>query len=310
MQVKRAAVLAAILALVVPAAAFGWGGRYATGDSRGSTVAIEVSDAYPVDEALPQGIATYLGTLVHGAELARLSLALAPLDEVRAVCGEAALACYNPGAEVIYASPEDELDAPPALEIITHEYGHHVANNSLNAPFDAEAYGTKRWASYMNICRRTVTGEFTPGDEGVNYQENPGEGYAEAYRVLNLKKQGAATFGWEIVDDAFIPNATALTLLEQDIANPWTGPTVSHVRGSFGNGNARTIAVKTTLDGAFVARLHAPTKSTMRLALYAGGKVVARGTSVRFDICGQRALTLKVERVKGKGAFTVDISKP
>jgi hypothetical protein len=309
-QVKRAVVVVALLGGILPASALAWGGRYSSGDAFGSTVEINVSDAYPVDEALAQEWATFFGSLVHGRELAALTVDLAPLDEVQRFCGPQALACYDPNSQTIEASPEDQLNAPAAKEIVTHEYGHHVANNSLNAPFDAEEYGTKRWASYMNICKRAVAGELFPGDEGDNYQENPGEGYAEAYRVLNLTKQGATSIGWDIVDPALYPNATALSMLEQDITTPWTGPTLSHVRGSFGNGSLRTIVTKTTLDGSFVARLHAPAKSHMRLQLYAAGHLVASGSSVRYQICGQRALTLKVQRVSGRGAFTVDVSKP
>jgi hypothetical protein len=308
--VKRAVLVVALLVGILPASAFAWGGTYPTGDVYGSTIRINVSDTYPVDQALPQQWATYFGSLVHGREIAKLTVNLAPLDEVQRFCGPQALACYDPRSETLEASPEDQLNAPQAKEIITHEYGHHVANNSVNTPFNAEAYGTKRWASYMNICKRTAAGELFPGDEGENYQENPGEGYAEAYRVLNLTKQGATSIGWDIVDRDLYPNATALSLLEQDITNPWTGPALTHVRGSFGNGSVRTIQTRTALDGSFVARLHAPTKARMTLALYAAGRLVGTGTSVRFSICGQRSLTLKVQRLSGRGAFTVDISKP
>jgi len=48
----------------------------------------------------------------------------------------------------------------------------------------------------------------------------------------------------------------------------------------------------------------------MRLAVYNGTTLIARGASVRYQVCGQRALTLKVERLSGRGAFTVDITKP
>jgi hypothetical protein len=309
-QVKRAVLVVALLGGILPASAFAWGGRYPTGDVYGSTIQINVSDAYPVDPALTQDWATFFGSLVHGRELASLTVDLAPLDEVQQFCGPQALACYDPGSQTIEASPEDQLNAPAAKEIVTHEYGHHVANNSLNTPFDAEAYGTKRWASYMNICKRAVAGELFPGDEGDNYEENPGEAYAEAYRVLNLTKQGATSIGWDIVDPMLYPNATALSTLEQDITTPWKGPTLSHVHGAFGNGTTRTIVAKTTLDGSFVARLHAPAKSRMRLQLFAAGRLVASGSSVRYEICGQRALTLKVQRVSGHGTFTVDVSKP
>ena len=309
-QVKRAVLVVALLGGILPASAFAWGGRYPTGDVYGSTIQINVSDTYPVDPALTQDWATFFGSLVHGRELASLTVDLAPLDEVQQFCGPQALACYDPDSQTIEASPEDQLNAPAAKEIVTHEYGHHVANNSLNTPFDAEAYGTKRWASYMNICKRAVAGELFPGDEGDNYEENPGEAYAEAYRVLNLTKQGATSIGWDIVDPVLYPNATALSMLEQDITTPWKGPTLSHVRGTFGNGTTRTIVTKTTLDGSFVARLHAPAKSRMRLQLFAAGRLVASGSSVRYEICGQRALTLKVQRVSGHGTFTVDVSKP
>jgi hypothetical protein len=309
-QVKRAVLVVALLGGILPASALAWGGRYPTGDVYGSAIQINVSDTYPVDPALTQEWATLFGSLVHGRELASLTVDLAPLDEVQSFCGPQALACYDPDTQTIEASPEDQLNAPTAKEIVTHEYGHHVANNSVNTPFDAEEYGTKRWASYMNICKRAIAGELFPGDEGDNYQENPGEAYAEAYRVLNLTKQGATSIGWDIVDPALYPNATALSMLEQDITTPWKGPTLSHVRGSFGNGTVRTIVTKTTLDGSFVARLHAPTRSRMRLQLYAAGRLVASGSSVRYEICGQRALTLKVQRVSGRGAFTVDVSKP
>jgi hypothetical protein len=300
-----------LLALALPAAAFAWGGTYPAGDSLGSSVRIDVSDAYPVDETLPQSWATYLGTLVHGPELANLTLDLAPLTEVQTRCGASALACYDPSSQTIMASPDSLLDAPAAQEIVAHEYGHHIANNRLDNPWPAEDYGTKRWASYENICARTADGELNPGNEGSSYMENPGEAFAESYRVLNLTKAGDTAIGWDIVDRSFYPDATALSLLQQDVLSPWAGPTLTHVKGSFGNGVVRTIRVKTTLDGSFAARLHAPTKATFRLSLWNGGQLVMRNaTAVRASICGERSLTLKVERVSGRGAFTVDISKP
>jgi hypothetical protein len=308
-RVKRLLCVAAC-ALVFPAAAFAWGGSYSAGDTLGSSVRINVSDSYPVDQTLPQGFATYLGSLVHGPELSRLTLDLAPLSEVEQVCGGQALACYDPGSETIVASPEDQLDAPPAKEIVTHEYGHHVAQNESDAPWLAEDNGTKRWSSYENICARSAAGTAAPGNEGGSYAENPGEAFAEAYRVLNLTKQGQTSIDWDIVSQSFYPDATALALLDEDVTSPWTGPTVTHVHGSFGFGKVRTIVVKTALDGAFVARLHSPTKAKMQLALYAGSTLLARGTSVSYSVCGQRSLTLKVERLKGAGTFTVDVSKP
>jgi hypothetical protein len=88
------------------------------------------------------------------------------------------------------------------------------------------------------------------------------------------------------------------------------GPTVSKLHGSFGTGVVRTFSVSTQLDGTLNARLIAPTKSKMQLALYNSGTLVLRGTSIRYQICGERTLTLKVQRISGRGAFTVNVSKP
>ena len=302
--------LVVLVALALPASALAWGGTYPTGDALGTSVKIDVDAAYPVDQTLPQEWATFLGTLAHGPELSKLTLRLVPLSSVQRICGGQALACYDSGPETIFASPEDQLDSPPAKEIVTHEYGHHIANNRSDAPWTAEDYGTKRWASYENICAKAANGAASPGDEGRAYDQNPGEAFAESYRVLNLTNEGQTAIGWDIVNRSFYPDATALQLLQEDISSPWTGPTAHRVHGSFGFGSQRTIGVQTTLDGAFVAHLTSPTKARMLLELYAGTKLLARGATVRFDICGQRALTLKVARLSGSGAFTVDISKP
>ncbi len=302
-----------VVALVLPAAAFAWDGSYPTGDAAGTSIHIVVSDAFPVDPTLPQSWAAYLGSIPHGSELSSLTLNLMPLSVVESntYCGDQSLACYDPATKTIYASPEDQLDQPPAKEIVTHEYGHHIANSQTDAPWSAEDYGTKRWSSYENICKRTTAGTASPGDEGGAYSQNPGEAFAESYRVLALTAIGVTPSSWEIVAADFYPDAKALQLLQQDITSPWTGPTVRHVHGSFGNGATRTIGVQTSLDGSFVARLHAPSKARFRLELYDGSTLVAHGTAtVRFQICGQRSLTLKVQRLAGRGFFTVDVSKP
>jgi hypothetical protein len=308
-RVKRLLLVLAV-ALALPASALAWGGSYPSGDRYGSAVKIEVADSYTPDQVAPQDWATYLGTLVHGPELSKLTLNLLPQDSVQAVCGRRALACYNPNTEAIYLSPEDQLDEPAAKEVLIHEYGHHIADNSDDAPWVALNFGTKRWSSYENICAKAATGAASPGDEGSHYFQNSGEAFAESYRVLNLEKQGDTNIGWDIVDHSFFPDATALKLLEEDIASPWTGPTAAVLHGSFGAGIVRTFGVKTQLDGSFTAHLVSPTKSRMRLDLYNGPKLVTRGGTVRYRVCGQRSLTLKVERLSGGGAFSVQLTKP
>jgi hypothetical protein len=258
----------------------------------------------------PQGWATFLGSLVHGAELSRLTLDLATVTEVQHTCGLGALACYDPGSMTIHATPDDQPGEPPAKEIVMHEYGHHIAANESNPPWLADDWGTKRWASYENICAKTAHGVLAPGDEAGNYALNPGEAFAESYRVLNLMKEGAPEISWDLVSRDFYPDATALQLLEQDITDPWTAPTTRTLRGSFGYGNFRTFGLVTPLDGSLSLVLHAPAGARLRLLLTSGAKTVGRGTRLAFQVCGQRELTLRVERVSGRGSFTVSLSKP
>jgi hypothetical protein len=74
--------------------------------------------------------------------------------------------------------------------VITHEYGHHIANHRSNAPFDAFTYGPKYWASYEMVCDRSDRGLLAPGNEGDKYDLNPGEGWADAYAHLKYPEQG------------------------------------------------------------------------------------------------------------------------
>jgi hypothetical protein len=303
----RRFVVSVLVALAFPASAWAWGGSYPVGD--GQNVTIEISDLYPVDATLPQTWATYLGTLVHGAELSRLTLHLLTYEEVTRTCGDQALACYNPRAEAIYATPDDQPGEESAQHVVAHEYGHHVANNRTNPPWRAVDWGTKRWASYENVCARTAAGELHPGDEGTNYTTNPGEAFAETYRVLNERNAGGTSTSWGVVEDSLYPDPHALDLLQQDVLSPLL-PTRTTLRGSFGAGVARTFVIKTPFDGSLALALHPPAGSKLRLSLYTNGRLAQRGTSIHFSVCGQRSLTLKVDRLSGRGAFTVGLVKP
>jgi hypothetical protein len=296
-------------ALAAPTSALAWGGVYTTAD--GTAVHVDVSATYPEDPAFAQVWADYLDSLVHAQELARLTLRLAPLAEVQLTCGRGALACYSPMTETIIASPDDTgPDGPTAKQVIAHEYGHHIAANRVNPPWNAEDWGTKRWASYENICARTATGELHPGNEGSQYAYNPGEAFAESYRILTETKAGAASSLWDIVARVFYPDATALALLEQDVTSPWTGNTASTLTGSFGGGTQRTFKLRTPIDGSLVLHLAAPSAAVYREVLSQGSTVLGTGPTIRHEICGERALTLRVVRVRGRGPFSVSFSRP
>ena len=294
-----------------------WGGRVTA--SSGDSVEIFISDSYPEDPAVLQSWADYLGSLVHGSELAGVTVQLGTPFEVESVCGEQALACYSPRLSTIAAPAEDIPGVPTSRAILTHEYGHHVANSRLNPPWQAVDWGTKRWATAESICGRTAAGELAPGDEGTNYDRNPGEGFAEAYRVLNERRLGLAETPWQVVTTSLYPSPTALAALEQDVVRPWTKPTTRTLRGRFTASGVRSrrTAAATPLDGNVVATLRAPARArfVVELQLLPSGRVVRAASTGRPAIaravaCGTRSVAVRVTRARGTGQYSVVLSTP
>lgn len=295
-----------------------WGGGFRT--ASGEVVTVYLSDAYPQDQATGQRWADFLGSLLHGSELGQVSAYLAPLAEVQTFCGAQALACYSPRESLLVAPGEAPARDITAEAIVTHEYGHHVAAHRVNTPWPAVDYGTKRWASYLQVCRRTRTGELHPGAEDVpNYFSNPGEVFAESYRVLNQRKAGLVETEWDIVARSLYPTTPSLELLEQDVTSPWTKPTRTAYRGSLGaRTRIRTYDVATGLDGALRLDLRASARIRLRVrvATASGSQVADRtvaaghGSSVGTTVCGQRSYRVRVTRVRGAGAFTLTVTRP
>ncbi len=285
----------------------------------GEVVNIFVADELlATDPTVGQRWADFMTTLLHGPELNELQMYIAPLTRVRQLCGARALGCYDADGDAMVALGE-EVPGITAQSVVMHEYGHHIAANRRNDPWDAIDYGTKRWASYENVCRRAESGELAPGDEGASYELNPGEVLAETYRVLSERRAGLPESEWGIVDPSLYPDDTALALLEQDITQPWTGNTVTPVAGSLGSrATGRGYRTQTAYDGVFQATLTSPPRSafTLRVVDPATGIVLlsqagsGRVKTARVPICGERTLQVQVKRVSGSGPFRLQISKP
>ncbi len=192
-----------------------WGGQYRT--AAGELVTIYASNSYPVDPALGQRWADFLGSLVHGSEISTVTVLLATPTQIARVCGADAVACYSPQGAVLYTPGEDPGTDLSAEAVITHEYGHHVAANRTNAPWSALDSGPKRWASAMQVCARTRSGELFPGAEDPgHYTLNPGEGWAETYRVLNERKADDANRGLEHQEDSHLHGRDAARRHRED----------------------------------------------------------------------------------------------
>src|SRR5919109_3254801 len=166
-----------------------WGGQYKV--ATGELVTVYASNSYAMDPALGQRWADFLASLVHGPEISTVTVLLSTSTQIARVCGGDALACYSPQGALLYAPGDDPSSDLSAEAVITHEYGHHVAANENNSPWAAEDWGPKRWASAEQVCARTKSGQLAPGAEDpVRYEVNPGEGWAETYRLLNQRKLG------------------------------------------------------------------------------------------------------------------------
>jgi hypothetical protein len=292
-----------------------WGGVYRA--PTGESVTVYASNAYPMDLALGQRWANFLASLVHGSELSKVTVLLSTSDEISRVCGQDALACYSARGALLYAPGEDPSSSLSAEAVITHEYGHHVAANRNNAPWDAIDWGPKRWDSSMQVCAGTKQGRLSPGAEDpVRYEQNPGEGWAETYRVLNQRRLGVPESPWEIVTQALYPTDAALAAAQQDVTNPWESSTTTTRTGTVTRtSRTRTYTVATPFDGTL--KLTLKTSAGMRVAVdvFASSKRVAHvtgaGTLSRpTTVCGSRSYRVRVTELKGRGSFQLAVSKP
>ena len=174
-----------------------WGGQYRT--ATGESVTIYASNSYPVDPALGQRWADFLGIPRPRPEISTVTVLLATSLADRAACGADAVACYSPQGAVLYTPGEDPGSDLSAEAVITHEYGHHVAANRSNAPWSALDWGPKRWASAMQVCASTRAACSSPALRMPALHVEPREGWAETYRVLNERKAGRPETPWQIV---------------------------------------------------------------------------------------------------------------
>jgi hypothetical protein len=287
------------------------GGRYAT--ATGEHVTVEVSTAYASDVGAGQRWADFFASLVHGSELGLLTAYIAPIAEVAEICDEDdVLGCYRNDRLVVVG---DVTDGMQPTTVARHEYGHHVAFNRSNAPWSAVDWGTKRWASTVNVCARAAAGTAFPGDEGPFYMLNPGEAFAETYRVLNEQLAGLPLL-WPIVDPSFLPTSDSLEAVREDVLDPWTGPRTQTMRGTFApRRRVWTARLATPLDGDLTIRL---AQGTDDLELIGDSRaVLARGSwtttgakSLHYRICGRRSLTIRVRATGRPTPFALRVTKP
>lgn len=290
-----------------------FGGTYPTPD--GQHVSVFISTRYSSPEPLAQQWVGFFAGLPHGAELSRATVYVAPLDQVQDMCASAdVLGCYG-GQELVI--PGDVSDGVTPTSIAAHEYGHHIAANRSNAPWTALDWGTKRWATVMGICGRVAGGTAFPGDEQANYSLNPGEAFAESYRVLVETNGTGVGSSWPIVDPSFQPTPDALAAVRDDVLHPWSAPATNTIHARFARG-ARTwrTSITTPLDGDLRLRIDAGADDVTllapgtRTALAKSMWNSSGGKELDYRVCGTRTLSVRVTRGSAAARFTLRISLP
>ena len=299
-------------------AAVTWRGGPIT-TTTGETVDVRVSDALPLETSTPEGWAEFLTGLTHGSEISTLSTYIGTLDEIQEICGRRALGCYGRNEMVAIGEPA-LADASPE-EIVRHEYGHHIAFHRLNHPWAAIDWGPKRWASAANVCARVARKEAYPGDQGSNYARNPGEAWAETYRLMDERKAGITTASWQIIEQSFYPSEQGLQAAELDVVQPWMKQRTTSFTRVFGKRTPKVwwTRLSTPLDGELRISATMPPGATAEVALVSGDRkrVVRRAQWVsqrvrRLDgsICGQRSLFVRVTQAGALGRVRVSVVTP
>jgi hypothetical protein len=283
----------------------------------GETVRVSVSPAYASDPGMAQHWTDFFASLLHGPELVDLDAYIAPLSEVEDICDGDALGCY--GSNHLVVMGETNFGVTPE-SVARHEYGHHIAAHRANPPWLALDTGTKRWASYVGVCARTAAGTAFPGDEGANYALNPGEAFAESYRVLMETNGAAVGFDWPIVDPSFQPDAQSLAALREDVIHPWESTSTTTIRGKFLR-RSRTWngQVATPLDGEIRIQVNVPGGGADDVTLLSrdGRAVLAAGSwnssgakVAEYRVCGTRSLRVRLRRGGAATRFTLRVTTP
>lgn len=298
--------------------AISWRGGPVTA-STGEVVRVFVSNSIPLETTTPEAWAELLSRFTHGPELASLTTRIAPLAEVQELCGPRTLGCYGPNEMIAPSEPAGDGTTPE--EVLRHEYGHHIAFHRQNPPWRAIEWGPKHWASTANVCARAARKEVFPGGGGHNYSLNPGEAWAEVYRLLDERRAGITTATWPIVAPSFQPSEAALLAAERDVLQPWTKGRTLSFRRTFGRGARRAwrIPLTTPLDGDLRLTVAVPRGALHEVALVAGnGRTVLqrgqwvsqRAKRLSRAVCGQRTLFVRVTPRGTAGPVRVTVSVP
>ena len=189
----------------------------------------------PARDVDARGWAEFLVQLTHGAELAELTTSIVTFDEVQELCGPQALGCYGGPARCSGRARGGHLAGGGRPPRVRAPHRRHRSTRPGRRSTGARSAGR----APRTCARRCPAGEAYPGDEGANYARNPGEAWAETYRLMDERKDGITTATWPIIAPSFYPDEAALQAAERDVLQPWTKPRTTLSRETFGRRTAK-----------------------------------------------------------------------
>ena len=189
-----------------------------------------------------------------------------------------------------------------AKGVLAHEYGHHIAASRLNPPFASVDYGTKRWATYEDVCAKA---ERAPSIRAPKIRGTtcsiPGEAFAESYRLLNEQRLALPQDPSGHRHEVAFPDTMAMSLLEQDIVTPWTANATRRLTLKLtAKIRTRNFTLSTPYDGKLSVATRQSGRVKVRASLLSGGSTVgsstytrASGGSLSTTVCGKRSYRLR-----------------
>lgn len=226
--------------------------------------------------------------------------------------------CYDRVSQTLVAPGNDLSDGTQLPTVLTHEYGHHIAANRVNPPWDASTWGPKRWASYMHICARVKVGTAVPGDQAAHYTLNPGEAWTESYRQLVYTSYVWTNnwwrpAPWSVVDQSYYPDASALAFAKEDALYPWAaenGAVQTFAGRLTKKRRAVTVSFGTPNDGDLQVSLIQPFDATLTLIDGGSGAIIRTAAeSFTYTVCDQRSMRLRIRGPAGR-RYRVQVQAP
>jgi hypothetical protein len=281
----------------------------------GTPITVELSPSYPDtpdNRAIAQLGVNFLGSLPHGSELRRVKLRYLTNAELAQACGSddpnlVVLACYSGQQERLFIPGEPQYkpgDPFTPQFVLAHEYGHHVARNRKNTPFNAGSFGPKYWATYNLVCNFTDRGIYFPGDQGSHYFSNPGEGWAESYARMATNTAPR----WDYHPNMEPSSQEELDVIREDVVTPWTRDVSKTFSGRL-PASGRTVykTLRVTLDGDFKYRFRGSRGLDWDVASIRFGKLINIGSRAnpKYAVCAtgnnDARIKFKIFRTRGSG---------